>query len=95
MLASGEAGNAIAPPTDEPGAVAGDADLALVKDTVQISTPTIGGENLSGKLNNLVTSDLDNITAGRDFLLVGTSDQICEGVVSDIMQDFRRRLRLL
>ena len=28
-------------------------------------------ENLHGKLNNLVSSDLANVTGGRDFLLVG------------------------
>ena len=28
-------------------------------------------ENLVGKINNLVTSDLDNINGGRDFLFVG------------------------
>ncbi len=30
------------------------------------------GDNLVGKLNNLVTSDLNNISKGCDFLLVGT-----------------------
>ena len=30
--------------------------------------------NLVGKLNNLVTSDLDNILGGRDFLQLGTCD---------------------
>lgn len=29
------------------------------------------GSNLVGKLNNLVTSDLENITDGRDFLFTG------------------------
>jgi len=29
------------------------------------------GANLIGKINNLVTSDLNNITEGRDFLVVG------------------------
>ena len=29
------------------------------------------GKNLVGKINNLVTSDLGNITDGRDFLFVG------------------------
>ena len=29
--------------------------------------------NLSGKLNNLVTTDLQNIIDGRDFMLIGTS----------------------
>lgn len=33
-------------------------------------------KNLTGKLNNLVTSDLSNITSGRDFLFVGVLD-IC------------------
>jgi hypothetical protein len=28
------------------------------------------GSNLVGKINNLVTSDLDNITSGRDFLFI-------------------------
>ncbi|KAF7797051.1 hypothetical protein EIP86_008243 [Pleurotus ostreatoroseus] len=67
-----EPGVAIVPPTNEPGTVSGDADLALVKDAEQTPKPAnrSGSENLSGKLNNLVTSDLDNITAGRDFLLV-------------------------
>ena len=30
----------------------------------------VEGEDLIGKMNNLVTSDLDNITGGRDFLLI-------------------------
>lgn len=29
------------------------------------------GNNLVGRINNLVTSDLDNITGGRDFLFLG------------------------
>ena len=29
------------------------------------------GKNLVGKINNLVTSDLDNIVSGRDFLFIG------------------------
>ncbi|EKM56938.1 uncharacterized protein PHACADRAFT_208107 [Phanerochaete carnosa HHB-10118-sp] len=28
------------------------------------------GRNLAGKINNLVTSDLDNVTSGREFLVV-------------------------
>lgn len=28
------------------------------------------GKNLVGKINNLVTSDLDNIVSGRDFLFI-------------------------
>jgi len=31
------------------------------------------GGNLIGKINNLVTTDLNNITAGRDFLMISTS----------------------
>jgi hypothetical protein len=30
----------------------------------------VTGDNMLGKLNNLVTSDLQNLTAGREFLLV-------------------------
>lgn len=29
------------------------------------------GSNLIGKINNLITSDLENITRGRDFLFLG------------------------
>lgn len=32
------------------------------------------GGNLIGKINNLVTSDLSNITEGRDFLFIGMCD---------------------
>lgn len=31
------------------------------------------GDNLVGKINNLVTTDLNNIVGGRDFLLIGKS----------------------
>lgn len=31
------------------------------------------GGNMIGKINNLVTSDLQNLIAGSDFLLLGTS----------------------
>lgn len=31
------------------------------------------GNNLVGKINNLVTSDLDSITSGRDFLFISES----------------------
>lgn len=34
------------------------------------------GANLIGKINNLVTSDLDNITEGRDFLFIGMNNSI-------------------
>lgn len=91
-----EAGVAVAPPADEPGVAIGDADLAPVRDPIQAPASATGSENLSGKLNNLVTSDLDNITAGRDFLLVGMFDHMLEGVVSNmIMQDFQPHLRSL
>ncbi|PSR71574.1 hypothetical protein PHLCEN_2v12546 [Hermanssonia centrifuga] len=35
--------------------------------------PKAKGDNLIGKINNLVTSDLSNITAGRDFLYLWIS----------------------
>lgn len=35
------------------------------------------GSNLVGKINNLVTSDLDNITGGRDFLFLGELSFTC------------------
>lgn len=45
--------------------------------------PTQGNtsNNLYGKLNNLVSSDLANVTGGRDFLLVGESLSYCFGPV--------------
>ena len=38
--------------------------------------------NLIGKINNLVTSDLDNITRGRDFLFLCESIEISRTVCS-------------
>jgi hypothetical protein len=35
--------------------------------------PKVTGDNFLGRLNNLVTSDLQNITVGRDFLFVVVS----------------------
>ena len=34
-------------------------------------SPSAGSGNLVGKLNNLVTTDLNNLVEGRDFLFVG------------------------
>ncbi|KAJ3543408.1 hypothetical protein NM688_g5857 [Phlebia brevispora] len=48
-------------------------DLALVKDTEEVFKAERGNENLTGKLNNLITSDLDSITEGCYFLLVAVS----------------------
>lgn len=36
-----------------------------------------GGVNLVGKINNLVTMDLDNVDSGRDFPFVRTYFQAC------------------
>jgi len=33
-------------------------------------TPRSSAENLVGKINNLVTTDLNNIVDGRDFLMI-------------------------
>ena len=41
-------------------------------DTKQPTKDKKDAQNLIGKINNLVTTDLDNIVDGRDFLLVGT-----------------------
>ncbi len=38
--------------------------------------PKAKGNNLIGKINNLVTSDLNNITSGRDFLFICASPSI-------------------
>ena len=76
--ASGEPGVAIAPPTSETRVAAEDADLALVKDEEQVKTSAKGNENLSGKLNNLVTSDFGNLKNGNKFFL-----QLCECHLSD------------
>lgn len=40
------------------------------------ASPASKGDNLAGKINNLVTSDLDNITNGRDFLFLGMDSQV-------------------
>ncbi|PSR81333.1 hypothetical protein PHLCEN_2v6412 [Hermanssonia centrifuga] len=44
-----------------------------VKEEEAESDPKATGDNLVGKLNNLVTSDLNNISKGCDFLLVVVS----------------------
>ncbi|KAH7918845.1 hypothetical protein BV22DRAFT_1100101 [Leucogyrophana mollusca] len=41
------------------------------KGTKDTPTPKSSADNLVGKINNLVTTDLNNITDGRDFLIVG------------------------
>lgn len=46
-------------------------DIKAGKDTEKVDKDSKKGKNLAGKLNNLVTSDLGNITDGRDFLFAG------------------------
>lgn len=42
-------------------------------------------DNLVGKINNLVTTDLSNLTDGRDFIMVGKSHFSSDGrVLSDV-----------
>lgn len=38
-----------------------------------LAEPSTGSGNLIGKINNLVTTDLNNLVDGRDFLFIGTS----------------------
>jgi hypothetical protein len=44
-------------------------DAQLPKDKAAPKEPS--ADNLVGKINNLVTTDLNNITEARDFLLLG------------------------
>ncbi len=48
--------------------------------------PKAKGDNLIGKINNLVTSDLSNITAGRDFLYLCTSPSYVQYVAIFMME---------
>ena len=49
------------------------------------STKSVGessdGDNLVGKLNNLVTTDLSNITEGRDFLLISEFTKLSPPII--------------
>lgn len=56
--------------------IATDPDLPVtegVKGLTEVPKSEGGGDDLIGKLNNLVTSDLDNVVGGRDFLLISMS----------------------
>ncbi|KAH7913221.1 hypothetical protein BJ138DRAFT_1059515 [Hygrophoropsis aurantiaca] len=49
----------------------GKQKAAQTKNMDDTRAPKSSASNLIGKINNLVTSDLNNITEGRDFLLLG------------------------
>ena len=48
-----------------------DDPLILKSDTKPVVKDKNEAQNLIGKINNLVTTDLGNIVDGRDFLLIG------------------------
>ncbi|KAF8811726.1 hypothetical protein BYT27DRAFT_7160557 [Phlegmacium glaucopus] len=59
--------------TSKPSSVKGkdqDSSSTLNSDTKQANKDKKGAQNLIGKINNLVTTDLGNIVDGRDFLLI-------------------------
>lgn len=45
----------------------------LKRNTKQATKEKVEAENLIGKINNLVTTDLGNIVQGVDFLMIGTA----------------------
>lgn len=63
------AATAVAPPPP-PGAAKA-ADAKKQEEKADAESPKSKGANLIGKINNLVTSDLEHITEGRDFLFIG------------------------
>ena len=46
--------------------------VTLKSDTKPVTKDKKEAQNLIGKINNLVTTDLGNIVDGRDFLMIGT-----------------------
>ena len=67
VATSSDAATVVAPPQD-----AGKDDKKDAEDDEEEKN-----DNLVGKLNNLVTSDLENITQGRDFLFLGGCYTVC------------------
>ena len=54
------------------GPVKGKDSSTLKSDTKSATKNKKEAQNLIGKINNLVTTDLANIVSGRDFLLIST-----------------------
>lgn len=54
------------------------------KEEEKEETPKSKGANLIGKINNLVTSDLEHITEGRDFLFISMypSITLCPNILT-------------
>ena len=67
---SGESGS----PTTSSGIKGKQREASSASPTSEYDSEEFGKpSNLVGKMNNLVSTDLDNIIEGRDFLLVGSS----------------------
>lgn len=75
-LAGSQAG-ALTGKSDPSKKKGGGVESALPKDASTTKpNPAPASSNMTGKLNNLVTSDLANITFGREFMLLGKHQNV-------------------
>ncbi|KAF9516655.1 hypothetical protein BS47DRAFT_1371638 [Hydnum rufescens UP504] len=74
---SSDASQPVSEPTDTEGTTAVSLDESATKDRAEQDSPTLDAKdkeskssNLVGKINNLISTDLENITEGRDFFFI-------------------------
>jgi hypothetical protein len=74
---SSDGSQPVSEPTDTEGTTAASLDESTIKDRAEQDSPTLDDKdksskssNLVGKINNLISTDLENITEGRDFFFI-------------------------